>query len=389
MLTISSKIHDSILNSTSHSKLHHDDKIYAVPEKDWVLKLLSWYDVNKRDLPWRRSKNPYAIWVSEVMLQQTRVETVIPYFERFMSLFPDLQTLATAPEEPVLKAWEGLGYYSRVRNLQEAARQVMERFDGQVPPDPKAFRSLKGVGAYICGAVLSIVFQIREPAVDGNVCRVFARFFGWDDPVGSTMLLKKAWQASMEQLAWLPDERVPDWTQGLMELGALVCIPRSARCGECPLADGCTARAQGKVEILPVRKPRKENQEIYRKALLLTDESGRVLLTQRPDKGLLANMWELPSFEQGFYDLEHVKYEPERSEQFRHVFSHLTWVVDVMPARIDGEKINPLEGSGRVAEESCQYGSDSGQRSWCDKEALSRLPMNNLTLKILKKYGVL
>ncbi|MZP42178.1 A/G-specific adenine glycosylase [Heliobacterium gestii] len=367
-------------------------------QMNWAQELLQWYDRNKRDLPWRRTKDPYAIWVSEVMLQQTRVETAIPYYHAFLKRFPDPAALATAPEEVVLKAWEGLGYYSRARHLQLAVRLLLERFDGRVPADREQFRSLPGVGPYIGGAVLSIAFALPIPAVDGNVCRVFARFFGWSDPVGSPALLRQAQQASQAQLDRLSRERVADWTQALMELGALVCLPRSARCAGCPLADCCVAWQDGTVEALPVRKGRKENPVIRWKALLLTDDQGRLFLNQRPQEGLLAGMWELPSLE-GMQTWEAGSIEIAHGEprQFRHVFSHLTWVVDVYPARWSGvegwmtaevvaEPVISREALG--PQEPAEHG---GGRPWIwsTAEDRSRLPMNKLTLKILKHYGMI
>ncbi|MZP31225.1 A/G-specific adenine glycosylase [Heliobacterium undosum] len=386
---------------------------------NWAQQLLHWYDANKRDLPWRRTKDPYAIWVSEVMLQQTRVETVIPYYHTFLGRFPDPAALAAASEEVVLKGWEGLGYYSRARHLQAAARQIVERYGGQIPADPDRFRSLPGVGPYTCGAVMSIAFALPEPAVDGNVCRVFSRFFGWSDPVGSPSLLRQARQASQAQLDRLPRERIADWTQALMELGALVCLPRSARCEDCPLAADCVALQDGTVEALPVRKARKENPVIRRDALLLTDDQGRLLLHQRPEEGLLAGMWELPSLEemlaqQETFSLGETWSSPEgtralqkgqividRSEprQFRHVFTHLTWIVDVYPARWSAGDVTTARQAvtemteGAIRENTTPYG-EKGKTAlrpcmWSTSEDRSRLPMNRLTRNILKHYGMI
>jgi len=254
--------------------------------------LLSWYRVQKRDLPWRRSRDPYHIWVSEVMLQQTRVETVKPYFERFVSLFPTVRALAEAPEETVLKAWEGLGYYSRARNLQSAAREVTERYGGTVPDTKERFAELKGVGPYTAGAVMSIAFNRREPAVDGNVMRVLSRYFCIEEDIA-----KGGTRALMERLQYelIPDGEASDFNQAIMELGALICTPKSPHCLTCPVMERCAGRLEGKEESLPIKTKAKPPRPEYRACALVVSEDGtRVLLRKRPATGLLADMWELP-----------------------------------------------------------------------------------------------
>lgn len=204
--------------------------------------LLSWYERSKRDLPWRRHRDPYYIWVSEIMLQQTRVDTVIPYFQRFIERFPTIRDLAEAPEEEVLKCWEGLGYYSRARNLQAAAKQVMERHGGIVPDTKAEVSALKGVGPYTTGAILSIAFNRPEPAVDGNVMRVLSRYFLIEEDVA-----KAGTRTLMEELAaeLIPEGRASDFNQALMELGALVCTPKSPQCLICPVMARCAGRLEG------------------------------------------------------------------------------------------------------------------------------------------------
>ncbi|MCZ8523877.1 MULTISPECIES: A/G-specific adenine glycosylase [Paenibacillus] len=256
--------------------------------------LLSWYRRHKRDLPWRRSRNPYHIWISEIMLQQTRVETVIPYFHRFVDKFPTVEALADAPEDEVLKAWEGLGYYSRARNLQSAVREVKERYGSVVPDTKEEVFALKGVGPYTAGAILSIAYNKPEPAVDGNVMRVLSRYFLIEEDImkGSTRVL-------MEKLAkeLIPEGAAGDFNQALMELGAMVCTPKSPHCLTCPVMLHCSGRAAGMEAELPVKKkakpPRPENRYV---ALLegTGGQAGRVLIRQRPAEGLLARMWELP-----------------------------------------------------------------------------------------------
>lgn len=259
--------------------------------------LLSWYRASKRDLPWRRSRDPYHIWVSEVMLQQTRVETVIPYYHRFLEKFPTVQALAEAPEAEVLKTWEGLGYYSRARNLQQAMREVLEQFGGVVPQEKAEISSLKGVGPYTSGAILSIAYNKPEPAVDGNVMRVLSRYFLLEDDIA-----KPATRIKIEKLAkeLIPEGAAGDFNQGLMELGACVCTPRSPHCLPCPVMAHCSARIEGRVDELPVKTkakpPRPENRAV---ALIegSGEHAGRVLIRQRPSEGLLARMWELPHVE--------------------------------------------------------------------------------------------
>ncbi|MEK4524433.1 A/G-specific adenine glycosylase [Paenibacillus sp. BGI2013] len=263
-------------------------------KQHFSVNLLDWYMVNRRDLPWRRHNNPYFTWVSEIMLQQTRVDTVIPYFNRFIGNFPTVQALAEAPEEDVLKNWEGLGYYSRARNLQAAARQVMELHGGEMPQDKPAVFALKGVGPYTAGAILSIAFNQPQPAVDGNVMRVLSRYFLIDEDImkGSTRVL-------MEELAGelIPEGRARDFNQALMELGALVCTPKAPHCLTCPVMEQCSGRIAGRELTLPVKtkaKPPRPEQRLVAIVEGRGAHRGQVLVRQRPDTGLLARMWELP-----------------------------------------------------------------------------------------------
>lgn len=256
--------------------------------------LLEWYERSKRDLPWRRHRDPYYIWVSEIMLQQTRVDTVIPYFHRFIERFPTIRDLAEAPEEDVLKCWEGLGYYSRARNLQAAARQVVERHGGVVPDNKADVSALKGVGPYTAGAIMSIAFNRPEPAVDGNVMRVLSRYFLIEEDI-----MKTGTRTLMEDLAaeLIPEGRAADFNQALMELGALVCTPKSPQCLICPVMARCAGRLAGAEERLPVKSKAKPPRPEYRLVALVESDgalAGRVLVRRRPDTGLLARMWELP-----------------------------------------------------------------------------------------------
>jgi A/G-specific adenine glycosylase len=252
--------------------------------------LLAFFDASARDLPWRRrQREPYAIWISEIMAQQTRIDTVLPYFERWIERFPDVDTLADAPIDDVLKQWEGLGYYSRARNLHAAARVLRERHAGAIPDSYDALRALPGVGDYTAGAVASIAFGVPEPAVDGNVRRVLSRLL--DEPAPSASRLRAV------AAALVPADRPGDFNQALMELGARVCTPRSPRCTACPVAQHCAARAAGTQEDRPARRPKQAIPRYDVATVVLRNSDGRVLLVRRPPHGLLAGMWSFPGVE--------------------------------------------------------------------------------------------
>ena len=254
-------------------------------------RLLTWYNKNKRTLPWRGHPNPYAVWVSEIMLQQTRVETVIPYFDKWMKLFPNVRALARASERDVLNAWEGLGYYSRARNLHKAAKIVVEKYNGQLPRDLDELRKLPGIGRYTVGALASIVFGMDEPALDGNLKRVYARLFDVGQPVDSTEGEKILWKLTRENL---PKGQAADFNQALMDLGTLICLPKNPRCLICPLMKVCKARANGTQNLRPVKKPKKAVPHYIHAAAVIV-RRGRVLLAQRPSDGLLGGLWEFPN----------------------------------------------------------------------------------------------
>lgn len=253
-------------------------------------RLLGWYDVHKRDLPWRHTRDPYAIWVSETMLQQTRVDTVIPYYHRFLELFPDMGSLASADLEDVYGVWTGLGYYSRARNLHAAAQSVMEDHSGELPSEADGLKGLKGIGRYTAGAVASIAFDRPEPVVDGNVVRVLSRLFGIRDDIAAKGVMETFWILAGE-LARGP--RPGDLNQALMELGATTCTPRGPLCLTCPLQRGCDAERTGDAEALP-KKTRKPKAKRVDGVAAWLERSGRVLAVRRPEGGLLGGMWELP-----------------------------------------------------------------------------------------------
>jgi A/G-specific adenine glycosylase len=252
-------------------------------------KLLGWYDTNARSLPWRSDPTPYKVWVSEIMLQQTQVETVIPYFQRFINRFPDLSRLALAEEIEVLQVWEGLGYYSRARNLHKAARLLVEDYDGKIPADSVTLKSLPGIGGYTAGAIASMAFGAPEPALDANIRRVTIRLLDLHEPPGSKQD-GRLWDF-LRQI--LPDTRTGDFNQALMDLGSAVCLPAQPVCQVCPLQGNCLAFQRGTQAELPVRKPKARIPHKLVVAAVITRGS-EVLLARRPSDGMLGNLWEYP-----------------------------------------------------------------------------------------------
>ena len=266
-----------------------EEKIASFREK-----LLAWYDANKRDLPWRRTQDPYKIWISEIMLQQTRVDTVIPYYERFLDWFPTVAELAQAPEEKLLKAWEGLGYYSRVRNMQKAAQQIMENHGGVFPSSYDEISKLKGIGPYTAGAIASIAFGLPEPAVDGNVMRVLARLFEVDYDIG-VPTNRKIFQAMMEIL--IDPSRPGDFNQALMDLGSDIESPVNPRPEESPVKEFSAAYQHGTMDRYPIKAPKKKPVPVYLTAFIIKDSQGRYLLEKNEREGLLSGFWHFPLIE--------------------------------------------------------------------------------------------
>ena len=251
-----------------------------------------WFAENGRSLPWRETADPYRIWLSEIMLQQTRIEAVIPYYRRFLEAFPDPAALAAADDGVLMKLWEGLGYYSRARNLKKAAQIIVRDYGGALPPDAELLGKLPGIGEYTAGAVASVAFGLPEPAVDGNVLRVVARLTAMEDDVLLPAVKKAVSDALREIYPMGRDAAL--FTEGLMELGEVVCTPKSPDCGLCPLRAMCRAAAQGDVSRYPVRSPKKERRIEERTVFLLRSPDGRYLLRKRPAEGLLAGLWEFP-----------------------------------------------------------------------------------------------
>jgi A/G-specific adenine glycosylase len=256
-------------------------------------RLLSWYRANKRAMPWRESCDPYAIWISEAMLQQTRVDTVIPYWENFLRRFPDVHALATADGDDVLRAWSGLGYYSRARNLQAAARVIDEEYGGRLPDDVEALQTLPGIGRYTAGAVASIAFDREVPVLDGNVKRVLARFLGIREDIGKASVVERLWE---EAGRFARGPSPGDLNQALMELGATLCTPKNPRCPDCPVAADCDARHVGDATSLPI-KARKKPARRVEAAIGLVMRRGKALVVRRPSGGLLGRLWDLPGGE--------------------------------------------------------------------------------------------
>ncbi len=286
--------------------------------------LLAWYAKNKRDLPWRRNRDAYRIWISEIMLQQTRVAAVIPYYERFLERFPGVSALATVPEQELLAAWAGLGYYSRARNLQRAAQKIEQL--GSFPREYSAMRSLPGVGDYTAAAIASIAFDLPHAVLDGNVLRVLSRLTGERGNVGSVAARNRL-RSVAEQL--LHPKRSGEFNQALMELGALVCLPKQPQCGKCPVARQCAALERGVQNELPVKAIRPGSRRVE-KDLLIIERVGKILIWQRsPEDGRLAGFWELPEPDQ----LEGARLG-SRIGQFRHTIVNTNFLCRVFRASL-------------------------------------------------------
>ncbi len=299
--------------------------------------LIRWFRESKRDLPWRRTKNPYAIWVSEIMLQQTRVEAVKPYYERFLQTLPTVKALADADEEVILKLWEGLGYYSRVRNMQQAAVQIMEEYDGQFPANQKDLLSLKGIGPYTAGAIGSIAFGLPIPAVDGNVLRVMSRITAEAADI-SLQATKKDWEERLSEI--MPEACPGDLNQALMELGALVCLPNGTpKCDICPLRADCMAYRKNQTAVYPVKAAKKPRIQEFLSVFFCVD-GDKIAIGKRSENGLLSGLWELPngSCETAppvrLQEIGILQAEISPMKVQRHIFTHVEWHMDCYFVRV-------------------------------------------------------
>lgn len=305
--------------------------------------LVEWFQREKRDLPWRRTSDPYKIWVSEVMLQQTRVDTVIPYYNRFLEKYPTLESLAYAPQEELLKMWEGLGYYSRARNLQAGVKEVVEKYNSVVPDNRHDISKLKGVGPYTAGAVLSIAYKKPEHAVDGNVMRVLSRVLHIEEDIALPRT-KKVFEEAVEML--IDQDHPGDFNQGLMDLGAMICTPTSPKCLLCPVRDYCIAFHEGDMDKLPIKTKKTKTKKVQYKVYVAINSDDHYLLEKRPSEGLLADMWQFPMIE--------IKDDMNSEEQFtthygssikkvlnnnllsfKHIFSHLIWEMECSLVKVE------------------------------------------------------
>ena len=308
-----------------------------------VVPLLFWFRQNARALPWREEPTPYHVWISEIMLQQTRVEAVRAYYRRFLEELPDIRALADVPEERLFKLWEGLGYYNRARNLKKAAQVMTELHDGQLPPSYEELLKLPGIGTYTAGAIASIAFGIPVPAVDGNVLRVISRVLASLDDVGKPAV-KKQMESLLKEI--MPRDDAGAFNQGLMEIGETICVPNGPpRCPECPLSPICLARIHNSQASIPVKAPKKPRRVENRTVLLILSGTD-IAIEKRPDTGLLASLYQFPNLEghlnrQEIHDfLESLGASPERIEpagEARHVFSHVEWHMTGYLARLKGK----------------------------------------------------
>jgi len=311
--------------------------------------LLKWYQENKRILPWRENKNPYCIWISEIMLQQTRIEAVKRYYARFMKELPTIQDLANVPEERLLKLWEGLGYYNRARNLQKAAKVIDENYEGEMPNTYEKLITLSGIGEYTAGAIASIAYNEKIPAVDGNVLRVIARVLASNKDV----LLPETKKEVTERLKNLMQNQTKDFQSGdfneaLMELGELICLPNGEPdCQECPLQNICLAYKKGLTQELPIRVKKLKRKEEDKTVFLLVSQKGKIAIRKRNEKGVLNGMYELPNSVGKIESLEKIKEvleqwnlnstNIEKVGEYQHIFTHITWKMIAYRIRVEKE----------------------------------------------------
>ncbi|MBH1395041.1 A/G-specific adenine glycosylase [Stenotrophomonas maltophilia] len=314
---------------------------------DFVARLLHWFDDHGRhDLPWQHPRSPYRVWLSEIMLQQTQVATVIPYFQRFLQHFPTLPDLAAASNDAVMAQWAGLGYYARARNLHAAAKRCVELHDGDLPRDFDALHALPGIGRSTAGAILSQAWNDPFAILDGNVKRVLSRYHGIDGFPGLPAIEKQLWSIAEAHVAQVPAGRMADYTQAQMDLGATVCSRAKPACVICPLQDACVARREGRTAELPTPKPSRTLPEREAVALLLRDAQQRVLLQKRPDTGIWAQLWTLPQAEAGselqdWFDA-HVDGTLEDAEELpvlQHTFSHYKLHLQVLSRQVHGLRV--------------------------------------------------
>lgn len=332
--------------------------------------LLDWYDRHGRDLPWRRTKDPYRIWVSEIMLQQTRVDTVLPYYQRFLDQYPTVEALANADDEAVRAAWAGLGFYRRARNLHAGARLVAAA-GGVVPTNMEDVLALPGVGRYTAGAILSFAHNTKAPILDGNVIRVLSRLFRVSGAPDKAAVKRELWGLAE---AVLPDDRPGDFNQAQMDLGATVCTPVAPKCDACPLRSACAAGPAGDAETFPTPTKRQKVKFVDRVAIRVDGPDGRFLMRQRPDSGLLSSLWTLPAVESGDRPAEEVAEEltgllgslerPRQVGTTEHRFSHRHWTTQVYRVTGTGAESLPDGAAERwvTAEDLAEIGVPTAAR---------------------------
>lgn len=350
------------------------------PEEHWASCLLKWYCRHRRDLPWRRTTDPYAVWISEIMLQQTRVDTAIPYYERFLQRFPSVQALATAELESVLKTWEGLGYYARARNLHKAARHLVTESQGQIPQTAEQWAELPGIGRYTAAAIASICFHEQVPVVDGNVLRVGARL--WQLACKSRARLETELLPRLR--AQIPARNPGDFNQAMMELGAMVCLPQNPQCAACPLAAVCLARRAGNAHLYPAPVQTAKIPH-YQVGAGLVEQRGRILIARRSTDRMLGGLWELPGGKPGPGEsLEQATARRVRAEtgltvtvgrrlcQVRHTYSHFKITLVVFACR-------PLAGTRKA-------GSGVDATQWVRPPDLERYAFSTATRKALQQW---
>lgn len=339
--------------------------------------LLEWYKTNHRVLPWRENHDPYRIWLSEIMLQQTQVSTVIDYYQKFIKRYPTVQTMAEAEEQEVLKLWEGLGYYSRARRLIPCAKMIMASFEGRFPERYKDMLKLPGVGPYTAGAILSIAYNQKVPAVDGNVMRVYARYFDMANDISNTKT-RKIFEEKV--LLTLPEDR-RHFNQALMELGATICTPKSPRCDKCPIKENCQAKAKELIDKRPV-KTKRIKQKKKQMVVVQLLSGNKMMLVKRPDQGLLAGLWGFPCYEiegtlaetvyrnlEEEFDIIADVYEVLKED--KHVFTHLIWEMTFI--RID------LKETFHV---------DYPQMQWIDRKRWTDYPLPVAFSKLMEVKSV-
>jgi len=297
----------------------------------WIENLLKWFDENKRPLPFRLTKDPYAVWISEIMAQQTQMDTLLPYYNRFIESFPHVYALAAANEAFLLKHWEGLGYYNRAKNLHRAAKIIVSDLDGTIPNHYEDLLKLPGIGPYTAAAIASICFNEKIAAVDGNVLRVYSRLTDSFEDIAEQSTKRQVQEALSR---YMPD-RPGDFNEAMMELGALICLPANPCCLLCPLREHCAALKAGHVHLLPVKKKKVKRKTLAMEACIVQNMNGQLLVEKRPDKGLLSGLWGFPIVEKHKGISQYIQETYQLSEPLsfvgkaKHVFTHITWEIDL------------------------------------------------------------